>query len=213
MVQRLIHISRPVFRRTLHFSRVRSFRLTPNMVRKTEPDVNFYELLGVKENSTGLEIEDAFMEKLADPNLNVGHDLQSSENEEKLEKSLLIVEAYNTLSHPSKRIDYDVRLRMIRRGDNPDKKREIRTKAGAFITVEKEELIKKSPEEIAKELMNQTTPTEADIKQAVKSSEQRARKLASQIKGSDSEEGKSITGSFGIGIGYRVENNNMVNFT
>ena len=39
--------------------------------------------------------------------------VNSEESEEKLERSLQVIEAYNTLSHPSKRIDYDVKLRYI----------------------------------------------------------------------------------------------------
>ena len=51
-------------------------------------------------------------------------------------------------------IDYDVRLRMIRRGDDPDAPRETRTKKGTFITVKKEETKKekKSIDEVAQEL-------------------------------------------------------------
>ena len=39
--------------------------------------------------------------------------VNSEESEGKLERSLQIIEAYNTLSHPSKRIDYDVKLRFF----------------------------------------------------------------------------------------------------
>lgn len=55
---------------------------------------------------------------------------------------LVLYEAYQTLTHPSKRIDYDVKLRMIRRGDDPDRPKEKRIKEGAFIKVEKETKVK-----------------------------------------------------------------------
>ena len=50
------------------------------------------------------------------------------------------MDAYQILSHPSKRIDYDVKLRMFRRGDfDPKEKVKVnREKKGAFLTLEKE---------------------------------------------------------------------------
>ena len=50
--------------------------------------VSFYDILGVKENANGLEIEDAFMEKIASPEYTVDPMNQSNENENTLEKTV-----------------------------------------------------------------------------------------------------------------------------
>ena len=72
----------------------------------------YYDMLGVDENADGMAIEEAFVKVLTDDELNIDPtQATTTESEAKLERSLQIIEAYNTLSHPSKRIDYDVKLR------------------------------------------------------------------------------------------------------
>merc|ERR1711892_322809 len=114
----------------------RCMALTAIKRKDFEPKETFYTLLGVAENAEPMEIEDAFVKVLTDDELVIDATKVSTEDAEaKLESSLRIIEAYNTLSHPSKRIEYDVRLRMIRRGDDPDRPREHHIKDGAFIKV------------------------------------------------------------------------------
>ena len=49
-------------------------------------------------------------------------------------------DAYKTLSHPSRRIDYDVKLKMYRRGDFKKKTDEVkRQRDGAFLKLEKQQ--------------------------------------------------------------------------
>ena len=132
----------------------RCMMLTMLKRKDNEPTETFYTLLGVAENAEPMEIEDAFVQVLTDDELVIdATQVSTEESEAKLERSLRIIEAYNTLSHPSKRIDYDVRLRMIRRGDDPDKPRERHVKDGAFIKVEKDEIKKKNANEVVDELI------------------------------------------------------------
>lgn len=133
---------------------------------KSKEAVSYYEILGVQENANGLEIEDAFVEKLGSPEYTVNPMDASNSNEETLEKTLELYEAYQTLTHPSKRIDYDVKLRMIRRGEDPDRPKEKRIKTGAFIKVEKEEIKKTkiSVSEAADNLMQNNNDTPVFMK-------------------------------------------------
>lgn len=72
------------------------------------------------------------------------------------------MEAYQILSHPSKRIDYDNRLRMYRRGDSDRKirvpQKVAHVRKGAFIQLQKDETAaepkKKTASEKADELIN-----------------------------------------------------------
>lgn len=107
----------------------------------------WYAVLGVKESATHQEIEEAFYEKLTNTEINL-----NSQNEKEvddiLDQNMIIMDAYKNLSHPSKRIDYDVKLKMYRRGDFKKKKEEVkREKDGAFLKLEKQ----KDPEAENKE--------------------------------------------------------------
>merc|ERR1712123_299012 len=129
-----------------------------------------------------MEIEDAFVKVLTDDELVIDATKVSTEDAEaKLESSLRIIEAYNTLSHPSKRIEYDVRLRMIRRGDDPDRPREHHIKDSAFIKVGKEEKTKKNANQVMDELIGDRntanfmkTDFTHNVKVNMKSAKQRA---------------------------------------
>jgi len=125
--------------------RIRLFRVTPrNFFSKTSKKFNelkftWYQVLGVSEKATPMEIEEAFHEKLTSTD-DLASKTDSAEVDAALEQSLKYMDAYQVLSHPSKRIDYDTRLRMYRRGDkraeNHGTDRRVRT--GAFLSVEKE---------------------------------------------------------------------------
>jgi len=160
----------------------RCMALTAIKRKDFEPKETFYTLLGVAENAEPMEIEDAFVKVLTDDELVIDATKVSTEDAEaKLESSLRIIEAYNTLSHPSKRIEYDVRLRMIRRGDDPDRPREHHIKDGAFIKVEKEEKTKKNANQVMDELIGDRntanfmkTDFTHNVKVNMKSAKQRA---------------------------------------
>jgi len=156
---------------------------------------SLYDILGVKENANGLEIEDAFMEKIASPEYTVDPTNPSAVNEETLEKTLVLYEAYQTLTHPSKRIDYDVKLRMIRRGDDPDRPTEKRIKEGAFIKVEKEAKVKTQIDasQAADNLINESESStanfmktdfqhKADMRELSKKAQERQSQLGIDIK-------------------------------
>ena len=68
---------------------IRQFSLTKIISSKQDVEVvSFYDILGVKENANGLEIEDAFMEKIASPEYTVDPTNPSAANEETLEKTV-----------------------------------------------------------------------------------------------------------------------------
>lgn len=78
------------FRLCQRVSQIRRFSLT-TIIQSSKKDVEvvtFYDILGVKENATGLEIEDAFIEKIALPEYTVDPTNPSTANEETLEKTV-----------------------------------------------------------------------------------------------------------------------------
>lgn len=58
------------------------------LTSKNDFEVSFYDILGVKENANGLEIEDAFIEKIGSPEYTVDPTNPSAANEETLEKTV-----------------------------------------------------------------------------------------------------------------------------
>merc|ERR1712147_27335 len=100
--------------------------------KDNEPTETFYTLLGIAENAEPMEIEDAFVQVLTDDELVIdATQVSTEESEAKLERS----------------------LRIIGRGDDPDKPRERHVKDGAFIKVEKDEIKKKNANEVVDELI------------------------------------------------------------
>ena len=56
--------------------------------QRKEEEPTFYELLGVAEDADGMQIEDAFVEKLTSADLTINPSIQSEENDDKLERSV-----------------------------------------------------------------------------------------------------------------------------
>ena len=78
------------FRLVRQASQIRQLSLTRIILnsKKEVEVVSLYDILGVKENANGLEIEDAFMEKIASPEYTVDPTNPSAANEETLEKTV-----------------------------------------------------------------------------------------------------------------------------
>ncbi|CAG5105078.1 Oidioi.mRNA.OKI2018_I69.chr1.g1813.t1.cds [Oikopleura dioica] len=99
----------------------------------------WYAVLGVKESATHAEIEEAFYDKLTKTEINLNSQSEK-EVDDILDQNMIIMDAYKTLSHPSRRIDYDVKLKMYRRGDFKKKTDEVkRQRDGAFLKLEKQQ--------------------------------------------------------------------------
>jgi len=132
----------------------------------------WYTVLGVTEKATPMEIEEAFHRKLTESD-----DLMSKTPDEVdrlLEQSVDYMDAYKVLSHPSKRIEYDTRLKMYRRGtlNTREQSNVSRTRQGAFLKLDREKETKEKKmtagekaDEMIKDFYAETTHTPTMLKE------------------------------------------------